>query len=63
MTASNDVVVAITCMDYTPYIATFLGEHLLGATTFNVEQAIMVRPRSTSQLTCYQTTVGGAVCS
>lgn len=63
MTANNDVIVAISCMDYTPYIGTFLGEQLLGATTFNVEQAIMVRPRSTSQLTCYQTTVGGAVCS
>lgn len=63
MSASNDVIVAIACMDYQPYIATFMGEQLLGATTFNVEQAIMVRPRSTSQLTCYQTTVGGAVCS
>lgn len=63
MTASNDVVVAISCMRYTPYIGTFLGEKLLGATTFKVEQAIMVRPRSTSQLTCYQTAVGGAVCT
>ena len=63
MTASNDVIVAITCMDYTPYMATFLGESVLGATTFNVEQAIMVRPRSTSMLTCYATTVGGFVCS
>ena len=63
MTASNDVIVAITCMDYTPYMATFLGESVLGATTFNVEQAIMVRPRSTSMLTCYATTVGGSVCS
>jgi len=63
MTASNDVVVAIACMDYTPYIATFLGDQILGATTFNVEQAIMVRPRSTTMLTCYQTSVGGSVCS
>lgn len=63
MTASNDIIVAIACMDYTPYVATFLGENLIGATTFNVEQAIMVRPRSTGTLTCYQTTVGSAVCS
>ncbi|MBL8788937.1 MAG: pilus assembly protein [Rhizobiales bacterium] len=63
MTASNDVIVAISCMDYTPYIGTFLGKELLGGTSFNVEQAIMVRPRSTSQLTCYQTAVGGTLCS
>jgi len=63
MTANNDIVVAITCMDYTPYVATFLGENLIGGTNFNVEQAIMVRPRSTTTLTCYQTVVGSAVCS
>ncbi len=63
MTASNDIIVAITCMDYTPYVGTFLGEELIGGTSFNVEQAIMVRPRSTSTLTCYETAVGGAVCS
>lgn len=63
MTASNDVVVAIACMTFEPYMATFLGDKLLGATSFKVEQAIMVRPRSTAMLTCYQTTVGGAVCS
>ncbi len=63
MTANNDVVVAIACMDYVPYVGTFLGESILGATTFNVEQAIMVRPRSTATLTCYQTIAGGAVCS
>jgi Flp pilus assembly protein TadG len=63
MTANNDLVVAIACMDYTPYVGTFLGKELIGGTSFNVEQAIMVRPRSTATLTCYQTAVGGAVCS
>lgn len=63
MTANNDVVVAIACMQYAPYVASFMGEDILGATSFNVEQAIMVRPRSTTTLTCYQTSVGGAVCS
>ena len=63
MTANNDVIVAIACMDYVPYVTSFLGDKILGATTFNVEQAIMVRPRSTSALTCYQTAVGGSVCS
>ncbi len=63
MTAGNDIIVAIACMQYTPYVATFLGENVLGATTFNLEQIVMLRPRSSLMLTCYQTTVGGAVCS
>jgi Flp pilus assembly protein TadG len=63
MTAGNDIVVAITCMNYTPYVATFLGDKIIGSTSFKVEQAIMVRPRSTSMLTCYQVTVGGAACT
>jgi hypothetical protein len=63
MSANNDVIVAVACTDFTPYMATFLGKSLLGATSFDVEQAIMVRPRSTSMLTCYATTVGGTVCS
>lgn len=63
MTAGNDVVVAIACMQYAPYVASFMGDAVLGATTFNVEQAIMVRPRSTTALTCYQTSLGGTVCS
>ncbi|MFO1034056.1 MAG: TadE/TadG family type IV pilus assembly protein [Hyphomicrobiales bacterium] len=63
MTAGNDIIVAITCMDYTPYVATFLGERVIGGTSFNVEQQIMVRPRSTTTLTCYETTVGGAACT
>ena len=63
MTAGNDIIVAIACMRYTPYVATFLGENVLGATSFNLEQIVMLRPRSSLMLTCYQTTVGGAVCS
>jgi hypothetical protein len=52
MTAGNDLVVAQTCMTYVPYVATFLGEKILGATSFNVEQAVVVRPRSTLVLDC-----------
>jgi Flp pilus assembly protein TadG len=63
MTASNDIIVAIVCMNYEPYVATFMGEEILGASNIAVEQAIMVRPRSTATLTCYATAVGGALCS
>lgn len=63
MTAGNDIIVAIACMQYTPYVATFLGENVLGATTFNLEQVVMLRPRSSLTLTCYESTIGGTVCS
>ncbi len=63
MTASNDVVVTITCMDYTPYIATFLGEHLLAPPPSMSSRRSWCVRAPPHQLTCYQTTVGGAVCS
>ncbi len=63
MAAGNDLIVTQACMDYVPYVATFMGDKILGKTSFNVEQTVMVRPRPALQLTCYQTTVGGAVCS
>jgi Flp pilus assembly protein TadG len=62
MAAGNDLIVAQTCMTYVPYVATFLGKNILGATFFNVEQSVVVRPRSTLVLTC-QVSSGGAACS
>lgn len=50
MTAGNDIIVAQACMTYVPYIATFLGDSILGAATFSVQQDIMVRPRSSLTL-------------
>ena len=63
MVAGNDLVVSRVCTTYTPFVVAFLGSNILGATSFLVGESITERPRSTSQLTCYQTTVGGAVCS
>ena len=64
MTAGNDVVVARTCMNFTPAVATFMGTNIVGATTFLLNQSISVRPRSTLQLNCFQTTVAaGTLCS
>jgi Flp pilus assembly protein TadG len=62
MTAGNDLVVAQTCMTYVPWVATFLGDEIIGASFFNVEQAVVVRPRSTLVLTC-QVSSGGANCT
>ncbi len=50
MSAGNDIIVAQACMTYVPFIATFLGNSILGASTFNVQQDIMVRPRSSLTL-------------
>jgi hypothetical protein len=52
MSANNDIIIAQACMTYEPAVASFLGKAILGATEFNVQQDIMVRPRSTAQLTC-----------
>jgi Flp pilus assembly protein TadG len=63
MTVKNDLVVTRVCTTYTPYVANFLGKSILGASTFKVMKTVMRRPRSTLQLTCYQTVINGAVCS
>ena len=62
MTAGNDLVVSQACMTYTPYVATFMGTKILGATSFAVKQAVTLRPRASLKLDCYATTVGGAAC-
>jgi Flp pilus assembly protein TadG len=63
MVAGNDLVVARVCTTYTPFASTFLGHEIMGEGTMDVGETIIQRPRSTLQLTCYNTTVGGAVCS
>lgn len=61
MSAGNDLIVAQSCMKYTPYVATFLGKNVLGETEFDVEQIVTLRPRSSLQLNC-EVTSGGAAC-
>jgi hypothetical protein len=39
-------------MTYEPFIGTFLGKNLLGATSFALNQEVVVRPRSTLTLAC-----------
>ena len=63
MVAGNDLVVARVCTTYKPYIVSFLGQEILGKSSFVVAEAITQRPRSTLKLTCYSSVVGGAVCS
>lgn len=64
MADGNDMVVSQVCTEFTPRIATFIGEYLLGAPSFTVSQQIAQRPRQVgaAKLTCYVTNVGGATC-
>lgn len=62
-TAGNDLIMARVCTLFEPYMATFLGTKILGKTSFLVEETIVLRPRSSSQLSCFQTTMGGAGCT
>lgn len=52
MTDGNDLIVAVLCTQYTPYIATFLGHKILGATTFTMSEQIALRPRQSATLAC-----------
>lgn len=63
MVAGNDLVVARVCTTYAPYAANFLGHSIVNGTSFNIGESITQRPRSTLKLTCYNSVVGGAVCS
>ncbi len=62
MEAGNDLVVAQTCMKYTPYVGTFLGKDILGDTNFDVEETVTLRPRSSLTLNCYLSSTGGTPC-
>lgn len=64
MTASNDVIVARVCATYYSTVASFMGQSIMGASSFNLSQAISVRPRSSLTLDCYATTVAaGTACT
>ena len=64
MTASNDVILVRACTTYTPAVASFLGQSIMGATSFSLSQTISARPRSSTTLTCYATTVAaGTICT
>jgi Flp pilus assembly protein TadG len=63
MVAGNDLVVARVCTTFAPTIGSFLGHNWMDSSSFQVGESITQRPRSTLKLTCYNTVVGGAVCS
>lgn len=52
MTDNNDLIVTQVCTTYSPYIATFLGSQILGATSFKLSDQIALRPRQSNSLNC-----------
>ena len=52
MSDGNDLIVAVVCTTYAPYIASFLGQSILGATRFTMNEQIALRPRQSSTLEC-----------
>ena len=52
MTDGNDLVVAVVCTTYAPYVASFLGKAILGATSFDMSEQIALRPRQSTTLDC-----------
>ena len=63
MVSGNDLVVSVSCMNYAPFVASFLGNSILGATTFLLNQSIASRPRGSSALNCVTVAGGNTSCS
>jgi Flp pilus assembly protein TadG len=71
MAADNDLIIARVCTNYTPLMASWWSKDdtstkwvkVLGADAFLVNQTIVVRPRTGTQITCFATAVGGATCA
>jgi len=62
-TAYNDVVVAVACMNYTPWVATFMGSsNILGAASFTLTQSIASVPYQSKSINCVTTAGGTTSC-
>ena len=64
MVPGNDVIVAVTCMTYTPWVVSiFTSTDLLGAASFNLSQSVAAVPYQSTVLNCYTTSPGSTPCS
>ena len=63
MSAGNDLVVSVSCLNYSPFIAQFLGTNLLGSTSFLLNQTITSRPRASLALNCVTVAGGSTACA
>jgi len=59
MANGNDVIVAVSCMAYTPWVGTFMGgPNVLGATSFTLTQTVAATPYLSKTIVCS----GGTSC-
>ncbi|MDE2384163.1 MAG: pilus assembly protein [Alphaproteobacteria bacterium] len=63
MSAGNDLVVSVACMNYSPFIAQFMGTNVLGKTSFLLNQTITSRPRASLSLNCVTVAGGSTSCN
>ena len=63
MSPGNDVIVAVTCMTYTPWVATLFGNNLLSATSYNLQHSVAAVPYQSKMLNCYTTSSGSTPCN
>jgi len=61
--SNNDLVVSVACFSYTPYVASFFGNAILGHTNFLLNQTITSRPRASSTLNCITVAGGTTSCA
>ncbi|MEO9167220.1 MAG: TadE/TadG family type IV pilus assembly protein [Aestuariivirga sp.] len=63
MTTGNDVIVATSCMTYTPWLATLFGKSLLGLSSFSLTQTFTAVPYGSATLNCYTGSTGTTPCA
>ncbi len=63
-TEYNDVVVAVACMNYTPWVATFMGtQNILGKASFTLTQSIATIPYQSKSINCLTSAGGTTSCN
>ena len=64
MLPGNDVIVAVSCMKYTPWVGTFMGgQNLLGSSSFTLTQALAAVPYQSKAVNCVTASGGSTVCN
>ena len=58
MTAGNDLVVSMSCFNFTPFFA-----NVLGAGNMLLNQTIIARPRASTTLNCITVSGGSTLCT
>lgn len=64
MGPGNDIIVAVACMNYTPWVGSFMGgSQLLGSPNFTLTQSVATVPYASKTIKCVTVTGGTTLCS